>query len=850
MTRRLEARAAARAPLPEMEGLTYPVTVQGKFFWAGERKFYVRAVSYGPFGPGSDGAQFPERSVVEIDFALMRALGANTIRTFTVPPRWLLDRAGAHGLRVLVGVPWAQHVCFLDSAGVAAEIRRTIRAAARATADHPAVLATVVGNEIPPDIVRWHGPERVARFLTSLAHEAKSLAPDVPVTYANFPPTEYLDPACMDFVSYNVYLHREEDFRRYLGRLQNLAADRPLVLTEHGIDSHRLGEAAQAAMLRWQVRAAFDGGLAGTCVFAWTDEWFTGGHPVDDWAFGLVTRARDPKPAFEAVRSEFSGPLPPPLPRYPRVSVVICACDAAHTIEACLTSLEQLRYPDYEVVVVNDGSTDATRAIVERHAGTTLVNQPNRGLSVARNVGFAHARGEIVAYTDADCVVDPDWLTYLVSKFVRDGFVAAGGPNLPPPEDNATAAYVAAAPGGPAHVLLNDEVAEHVPGCNMAFTKRALEEVGGFEPMFRAAGDDVDLCWRLQNLGHVIGFSPAAMVWHFRRNTVRAYLAQQRGYGKAEALLYGRHPYRFNMLGQSRWLGRIYGDFTTSLFSRRPVIYSGTFGRGLFQTLYEPSSSLFASLPFTLEWNVAGLVLIVAALLTGRYRALALLPPAVTAGWAMASALQAQIDARYDDWRGRLTVAALVFLGPLVRGVERTRWRIKSLTQVERIRFVEPTQSPRIRWLARELVLAYWSERGEEKEALLEGLIRFLLPRKYLVTHDLGWSRWDLAIHRGLAVKAQVRVAVENHGTAKRLFRVRCAVKLSRAAVLALAATGALAVVGASFAMPELAAAAAAGVALTGATVAYRAMQLARTLFRVLEIVAHQVGLTPLPPES
>ena len=141
----------------------------------------------------------------------------------------------------------------------------------------------------------------------------------------------------------------------------------------------------------------------------------------------------------------------------------------------------------------------------------------------------------------------------------------------------------------------SDEVAEHIPGCNMAFTKKVVEEIRGFEPIFAAAGDDVDFCWRLQNRGYVVGFSPSATVWHYRRNTVRAYLKQQMGYGKAEALLYFKHPHRFNMLGQSRWLGRIYGELTTAVLSRRPVIYFGAFGRGLFQSMYEPPSSLLSS---------------------------------------------------------------------------------------------------------------------------------------------------------------------------------------------------------------------------------------------------------------
>src|SRR6185369_12969439 len=156
----LSASPAARivASVADASG---PPTVQGKFFWVGGEKFYLRAVSYGPFATASHGDQFPERDVVERDFGLIRDLGANTIRTFTVPPRWLLDRAEAHGLRLLIGIPWSQHVAFLDSPRVSSDVRETIRRAVRASAGHRAVFAYMIGNEIPPDIVRWHGKERV-----------------------------------------------------------------------------------------------------------------------------------------------------------------------------------------------------------------------------------------------------------------------------------------------------------------------------------------------------------------------------------------------------------------------------------------------------------------------------------------------------------------------------------------------------------------------------------------------------------------------------------------------------------------------------------------------------------------
>ncbi|HEV8713149.1 MAG TPA: glycosyltransferase [Candidatus Binatia bacterium] len=829
-----------------------PVVAKGKFFFVDGEKFFLKGVTYGPFAPASHGAPFPERPVMEQDFILMRELGANTLRTFTVPPRWLLDLAGEYGLHVLVGIPWAEHVAFLDSPPLVQDIRRTIADGVRACRGHAAVLACLMGNEIPPDIARWHGPERVRTFLRELVEVAKTTDPGRLVSYANFPSTEYLDVDFADFVSFNVYLHQEHSFRNYLSHLHNLAEDKPLVLTEFGIDSIREGQEFQAQTLAWQVRASFEMGVAGSVIFAWTDDWYAlplsgeGGFQVEDWAFGLVDRERRKKPAFRAVQQYYHEPLPPALPEYPKVSVVVCAHNAERTMAPCLASLEKLHYPNYEVIVVNDGSQDRTREICERFEFIRLINQENKGLSAARNVGIEAAIGEIVAFTDSDCVADTDWLTYLVATFVRSGRAAVGGPNFPPPEDTLVPSAVAVSPGGPTHVLLNDEVAEHIPGCNMAFRKEALEEINGFDPVFRAAGDDVDLCWRLQNQGYQIGFSPAAVVWHFRRNTVRAYLNQQRGYGKAEAQLYFKHPYRFNLLGQSRWLGRIYGDLSSFFLSRHPVIYSGAFGRGLFQTVYEPPSSLMAFLPLTLEWNVAAIALFLAALAGGGYLWLGAIFLLMSFGWCMASASRARIDSRFDNWRARLLVAMLAYLGPLVRSFERYRWRVRGLTEVEPIHYAEPRQEPEIAWRERALRLSYWSEQGLEKENMLYGLMEFLLPRKYLIALDQGWSDWDVEVSRGIWSKAQVKLGTENHSGLKRLLRVYCAVRMSGPARLALASCAALGGIGLVLRVKELVVAMMLLGLVNLATILYQNFRLGRVMYHALEIVAQRIGLSPV----
>ncbi len=479
-----------------------------------------------------------------------------------------------------------------------------------------------------------------------------------------------------------------------------------------------------------------------------------------------------------------------------------------------------------------------------------IISQPNKGLSVARNVGAEAATGEIVAYTDSDCVADPDWLTYLVATMERKQLVACGGPNFPPPEDSLVPSAVAVAPGGPTHVLLTDETAEHIAGCNMAFRRDTLLALGGFDPTYRAAGDDVDMCWRFQDAGHTIGFSPAAIVWHFRRNTVGAYLCQQRGYGKAEALVYAKHPLRFNLFGQAKWLGRIYGDLSASLLvSRKPLIYSGVFGRGLFQTMYEPPSSLTAALPLSFEWNVAALALALAGALGGGWFWLLGLPLATTWVLAINTALKAPIDPRFRGIKARALVALLVYLGPILRGYERLKWRFKAVSPEESpdtLGAVE--QKARISWLGRALYLSYWSERGDEKETVLAGLMRVLTPLKYFVVMDSGWSDWDIKISRGVWTRGLVLCCAENHGGNKRLLRVRCVLTLSRFAKLMLRTYIGASVLALVLGAPPVALAISVAGLVHGLAIVRHTLEFGQVMHGLIDSVAIEAGLLPVAP--
>jgi GT2 family glycosyltransferase len=812
------------------------LSVDGKFFARGSQHLRINGVTYGPFALNAKREPFPAPQRVIADFALMQAIGINAIRTYHLPPDWLLDLADAQNMGVFVDVPWAKHLCFLESKSAQADARAAVAHAAQRGASHPCVLACSIGNEIPPNIVRWHGAQRVERFLRELADVARQTDPRGLVTYANYPPTEYLDLSFLDFVTFNVYLHDREAFRRYLFRLQHLVGDKPLLLGELGMDTLRNGETEQAQFLAGHLREALLCGLAGAFVFSWTDDWHTGGHPIEDWAFGITYADRLPKASYHALRDVFENSPSRLLKKPPRVSVVVCSYNGGQTLEQCLRSLLALDYPDYEVIVVDDGSTDETPEIVARHPEVRAIHQLNRGLSVARNVGLQAATGSIIAYTDSDCYVDHDWLTHLVCQLERSGAAAVGGPNLSPP-DGWLAACVAAAPGQPMHVLESDQVAEHIPGCNMAFRRQALEAINGFDREYRKAGDDVDVCWRLQQAGYWITIAPGAFVWHHRRQNPRAYLRQQAGYGEAEALLQFKHPDRFNARGDGKWRGVLYGPSLQGLRLGRDMIYRGTFGTGLFQTMYQAGPAHWAMLPSTLEWHfAAGLVT-----LTGFVWWPAWIIAAVMLGLSMSVALllacQASLPARHEGLAARLLIAGLCYAQPLVRSWSRYRTRLFS--------YRAPQTGPpdgnkprgRVRW-----EVAYWSEGACERTELLGLFIAYLIEHRWGTTIDSGWSRWDLEVHYHPWTLLQVYTTEENHGGNRRLIRVRYRLRLTELARVVAVLAGAAVLVLTGLHTLAGSAAAALGVAFSlGAW--WRGRRLAAQAIRGLDALACSMSL-------
>lgn len=225
------------------------------------------------------------------------------------------------------------------------------------------------------------------------------------------------------------------------------------------------------------------------------------------------------------------------------MSVVIPARNGAATIAPCLDALLAQSYPREltEIVVVENGSTDGTSLLAERYPVTLLSASDVRTSYGARNRGIAAARGEIVAFTDCDCVADREWLTRLLAPFADDTVEAVLGRIGDAPAANLYEEFAArvhpfARPvrGGLKTLLTG----------NAALRRTTLLALGLFDDSLPTGGD-VDLGWRLQRMRpDAVVDAPDAMVKHRHRGTLREVFAQYRRYGLSEVLLSTLHSGR------------------------------------------------------------------------------------------------------------------------------------------------------------------------------------------------------------------------------------------------------------------------------------------------------------------
>ena len=771
-------------PQDRLPGIEAPaplgLTVRGPFLFDGDRKFTVRAVTYGTFAADDEGQLYPPREQIRRDFEGMRTAHVNCVRVYTAPPGYLLEEADRCGLRVLVGIYWGGQDCDFDRPSLLAEAERAVRETVeRCRAHAHVVLGYLIGNEIPALVVRYHGRRVVERFLEQLYDVAKRADPGCLVSYGNYPSTEYLQLDFLDFHTFNVYLLDPKTLSAYLDRLLLQGKGKPLLLGEVGDDSSHSSEAAQAELLDWTLPLVLNKGVCGACVFSWTDDWVVGGHVIEDWAFGLVDRSRQPKASLDVVSRRFGQSAVELLDEpWPRISVVVCNYNGADTLGECLRSLVALDYPDYEVIYIDDGSTDDSLEIARRFEDSLrIVAQSNHGLSAARNVGASLATGEIIAYIDSDAYADPDWLCYLALSLSSGTHAAVGGPNLTPASDGFIAQLIALCPGNPTCVLKHNAEAEHIAGVNMAFRRDALLSVGCFDPVHRAAGDDVDICWRLMDAGYQIGFCATAIVWHHRRPSIRRYLRQQHGYGEAENQLERKHPERFNLGGYIRWAGRVYSAPRSVSSLLRPFIYHGRLGEGLFQTLYQKEPSFLLDGPLMIQWYVLWIVMLALTPVSSWFLGVACVLMSFSVGCAIFTGFTVQVPMRITAAQERQkigVISLLYFLHPVVRAWGRLVARIRTSRWW--------SSAPNTGWFAprrlagelRHFVArtpqsaGFWGLGADQREEFLKQVQSRVKRAQIGVRFGREWDRHDMLLSSSAACEGLLYTSPEHYGQALR----------------------------------------------------------------------------------
>ena len=228
---------------------------------------------------------------------------------------------------------------------------------------------------------------------------------------------------------------------------------------------------------------------------------------------------------------------------YPKVSVIVPVKNGAQEIGACVARLQAQRYPPHalELIVVDNGSTDATAAICER-AGVTVVYEVTPGPAAARNAGAARATGELLLFTDADCLADEEWVirhatahlrlqaTHPEVQIVGGGILGVNRSFWALCDD--LCSWSQQHPALPAR-----ELPRFAPTANLSVTRTAFDRIRGFdEELF--SGEDSAFCAAARKLGIKLRFEPSAMVGHVNRTSFRDFARHPSQWARLHAKLF------------------------------------------------------------------------------------------------------------------------------------------------------------------------------------------------------------------------------------------------------------------------------------------------------------------------
>ena len=252
-----------------------------------------------------------------------------------------------------------------------------------------------------------------------------------------------------------------------------------------------------------------------------------------------------------------------------KISVVIVCYNEKKNIVVCLNSLLEQTYPSdkYEILVVDNNSTDGTRAIVQKYIqrnpsySLRLIINPIKGISISRNIGWKEAQYDFVAYTDADCRAPRQWLEVMADGFKRyapidDHLAGVGGANIPSEKQGNFMEGLG--------ILLDtfwgnhgstqgkrfseDTVMQHIPTLNILYEKKVLEKLQGFDETYHNICEDTEFNHRLKLAGYHLMFLKNSFVFHKMRTNFYKWFLNMITYGKGRIWVIQKHPSHFHVL--------------------------------------------------------------------------------------------------------------------------------------------------------------------------------------------------------------------------------------------------------------------------------------------------------------
>jgi glycosyltransferase involved in cell wall biosynthesis len=236
----------------------------------------------------------------------------------------------------------------------------------------------------------------------------------------------------------------------------------------------------------------------------------------------------------------------------PLISIIIPVRNGIDTIDKSINSILSLAYAPVEVIVVDDGSADGTAEKLDAYRGKIrVITAGGAGPSLARNAALKQAKGSYIAFTDADCVVDRNWLDELYAGFSttltgidKDTIAAVGGDQLSPADETVFGRTVNAfmkTIGFVADYIRDGRdcgvtEVDHNPSCNVLYKREVVERVNGFAAGLWP-GEDLDLDYRIKRLGFRLLYTPKAKVYHYRSPSLKRFMRMMFNYGRAQGIL-------------------------------------------------------------------------------------------------------------------------------------------------------------------------------------------------------------------------------------------------------------------------------------------------------------------------